>query len=58
MRTGYEKGYEDITLTDRVAAASPEEHENAIRFNYPMFSQVLSSQEFLEQLEPASMATR
>jgi nicotinamidase-related amidase len=58
MRTGYEKGYEVITLTDCMAAASPEEHENAIRFNHPMFSQVMSSQEFLEQLEAAPMATR
>ena len=38
MRTGYEKGYEVITLSDCVAATSPEEHENAIRFDYPMFS--------------------
>ena len=36
MRTGYEKGYEVITLSDCVAATSPEEHENAIRFDYPM----------------------
>jgi ureidoacrylate peracid hydrolase len=35
MRTGYEKGYEVITLSDCVAATSTEEHENAIRFDYP-----------------------
>src|ERR1700723_3273027 len=35
MRTGYEKGYQVITLSDCVAATSPEEHENAIKFDYP-----------------------
>jgi len=58
MRTGYEKGYHVITLTDCVAATSAEEHENAIRFNYPMFSQVMSSEAFTEELHGAAMATR
>ena len=56
MRTGYEKGYHVITLSDCVAAMSPDEHENAIRFNYPMFSEVMSSQTFTEQLESAAAA--
>ena len=43
MRTGYEKGYHVITLSDCVAATSPEEHANAIRFDYPMFSEVMES---------------
>ncbi len=43
MRTGYEKGYKVITLSDCVAATSTEEHDNAIRFDYPMFSEVMSS---------------
>ena len=38
MRTGYEKGYQVVTLSDCVAATSAEEHDNAIRFDYPMFS--------------------
>ena len=38
MRTGYENGYKVITLTDCVAATSPEEHENALKYDYPMFS--------------------
>ena len=38
MRTGYEKGYQVYTLTDCVAATSVEEHENAIKMDYPMFS--------------------
>jgi nicotinamidase-related amidase len=58
MRTGYEKGYQVITLSDCLAATSIEEHENAIRFNYPMFSEVMSSQAFMEQLEGAAIAAR
>jgi nicotinamidase-related amidase len=58
MRTGYEKGYEVITLSDCVAATSAEEHENAIRFDYPMFSEVKSSQELTEQLRGAPVAAK
>jgi nicotinamidase-related amidase len=53
MRSGYEKGYEVITLSDCVAATSPEEHDNAIRFDYPMFSEVMSSEAFTEELQAA-----
>ena len=35
MRTGYEKGYQVITLSDCVAATSTEEHENAIQLRLP-----------------------
>ncbi|GAA2658663.1 MULTISPECIES: cysteine hydrolase family protein [Actinosynnema] len=38
MRTAYENGYRVHTVTDCVAATSRAEHENAIRFDYPMFS--------------------
>ena len=38
MRTGYENGYRVITLTDCVAATSQEEHDNAITYDFPMFS--------------------
>jgi nicotinamidase-related amidase len=58
MRTGYEKGYHVITLADCLAATSQEEHDNAIKFNYPMFSQVMSSGSFMEQLEDAEIAAR
>jgi nicotinamidase-related amidase len=58
MRTGYEKGYHVITLTDCVAATSAEEHENAIRFNYPMFSEVMSSETFTQELQGAAVAAR
>lgn len=45
MRTGYENGYRVITLTDCTAATSPEEHRNALAYDYPMFSTPLTSQE-------------
>jgi nicotinamidase-related amidase len=50
MRTGYEKGYNVITLSDCVAATSADEHDNAIRFDYPMFSEVMSAGAFTEAL--------
>jgi len=53
MRTGYEKGYRVITLADCVAATSPEEHENAIRFDYPMFSEVMESGDLAQELSHA-----
>jgi nicotinamidase-related amidase len=50
MRTAYEHGFEVITLTDCVAATSPEAHDNAIQHDYPMFSKPMSSSEFIGQL--------
>ena len=50
MRTGYENGYQVVTLTDCVAATSMEEHDNALRFDYPMFSRPMTSTEFVEAL--------
>ena len=38
MRSAYEKGFEVITLTDAVGATSIAEHDNAITYDYPMFS--------------------
>jgi nicotinamidase-related amidase len=57
MRTGYEKGYEVITLSDCVAATSTEEHENAIRFDYPMFSDVMTAHAFTGELQGVAMAS-
>jgi len=48
MRSGYENGYQVITLSDCVAATSIEEHDNALRYDYPMFSQPMTSTEFIE----------
>lgn len=50
MRSGYENGYRVITLSDCVAAASVEEHENALKYDYPMFSQPMTAGEFVEEL--------
>ena len=58
MRTGYEKGYEVITLSDCVAATSQAEHDNALQFDYPMFSEVMTSESFAGALEGAPAAAR
>ncbi|WP_070384940.1 cysteine hydrolase family protein [Rhodococcus erythropolis] len=50
MRTGYENGYRVITLTDCVAGTSVAEHENAITYDYPMFSHPATSKEVLGAL--------
>jgi ureidoacrylate peracid hydrolase len=52
MRSGYENGYEVITLTDCMAATSAEEHDNAIKNDFPMFSKPMSSEEFIGELGP------
>jgi len=57
MRTGYEKGYEVITLADCVAATSQEEHDNAIKFDFPMFSEVKDSDALVEELHGAPVAS-
>jgi ureidoacrylate peracid hydrolase len=56
MRAGYEKGYHVVTVSDCVAATSAEEHENAIKFNYPMFSQVMTVRAFIGDLQDAAVA--
>jgi ureidoacrylate peracid hydrolase len=50
MRSGYENGYRVITLSDCVAATSVEEHENALKYDYPMFSQPMSGDQFIDEL--------
>ena len=57
MRTGYEKGYKVITLSDCVAATSAEEHANAIKFDYPMFSDVMTSDALAGELGAAPVNT-
>lgn len=47
MRTAYENGYNVITLTDCCASLSMEEHNNAIQNDFPMFSQPMTSHEFM-----------
>jgi nicotinamidase-related amidase len=50
MRTGYENGYQVITLSDCVAATSIEEHDNALTYDYPMFSEPMTSATFIGEL--------
>ncbi|MGE0118064.1 MAG: cysteine hydrolase [Dongiaceae bacterium] len=50
MRSGYEKGYNVVTLKDCTAALSEEEQRLAVEKSYPMFSRPLSSREFLDEL--------
>jgi nicotinamidase-related amidase len=51
MRTGYENGYRVVTLSDCLAATSSEEHDNALAYDYPMFSTPMTSDEFLDALD-------
>ena len=50
MRTGYERGYNVITLKDCTATLSEEEQRLAVEKNYPMFSRPMNHDEFLAQL--------
>ena len=50
MRSGYERGYNVVTLTDCTATLSEEEQRLAVEKNYPMFSRPMNHEEFLEQL--------
>ena len=53
MRSGYENGYQVITLSDCVAATSVEEHDNALKYDYPMFSEPMTAAEFVAGLGSA-----
>jgi nicotinamidase-related amidase len=53
MRTGYEHGYKVITLNDCVAATSIEEHDNALSYDFPMFSEPMTSKDFINELRQA-----
>ena len=50
MRTGYENGYNVITLKDCTATLSEEEQKLAVEKNYPMFSRPMDHVEFLQEL--------
>jgi nicotinamidase-related amidase len=50
MRSAYENGYRVITLTDCTAATSAEEHDNAIAYDFPMFSMPMESAKVSEAL--------
>ena len=50
MRTGYEKGYNVVTLKDCTATLSEEEQSLAVDKNYPMFSRPMNHDEFLAEI--------
>ena len=50
MRTGYEKGFDVVTLTDCTATVSEEEQTLATEKNYPMFSRPMTHNAFLAEL--------
>jgi nicotinamidase-related amidase len=50
MRSAYENGYRVITTTDCMAATSPEEHDNAIVYDFPMFSMPMESSQVVAAL--------
>jgi nicotinamidase-related amidase len=56
MRSAYEKGFDVVTLTDCVAATSQSEHDNAIQYDYPMFSRPMTSDEFAATLQGTETA--
>jgi ureidoacrylate peracid hydrolase len=56
MRTGYEKGYEVVTLKDCTATLSEEEQRVAVEKTYPMFSKPMNHAEFLAQLKGSDAA--
>jgi len=53
MRSAYERGFEVVTLSDAVAATSQPEHDNAISYDYPMFSKPMTAAEYIALLQGA-----
>ncbi|MCY1041907.1 cysteine hydrolase [Corallococcus sp. bb12-1] len=51
MRSAYENGYDVITLVDCTAATSSEEHKNALKYDFPMFSRPMPSADVLGMLK-------
>ncbi len=56
MRTGYEKGFDVITLKDCTATLSEEEQRLAVEKNYPMFSRPMDHDAFLAELSGVEAA--
>ena len=50
VRSGYEKGYNVVTLIDCTATFTDEQQQAAERFTLPMFSRTLQHTEFLDGL--------
>jgi ureidoacrylate peracid hydrolase len=58
MRSGYERGYEVVTLKDCTATLSEEEQRVAIEKDYPMFSKPMTHDEFLASLKGGETQTK
>jgi ureidoacrylate peracid hydrolase len=54
MRSGYEKGFNVVTLKDCTAALSEEEQRLAVEKDYPMFSRPMNHDEFLAEVSGES----
>jgi nicotinamidase-related amidase len=54
MRTGDENGYRVFTVKDCVAATSQAEHDNAITYDFPMFSVPVSAETVIAALSPSA----
>jgi len=50
MRTAYERGFQVVTVTDCCAAVSPEQHDAAVSYDFPMFSQPMTQSEVVSAL--------
>ncbi|MEM7338361.1 MAG: cysteine hydrolase [Actinomycetota bacterium] len=50
MRSAYERGYEVVPVVDCMAATSLEEHEMAVKHNFPRFSRPVDHRQFLDAL--------
>ena len=49
-RTGYEKGFNIVALSDCAATLSDEEQQFTFKKNLPMFARILTHKEFLSDL--------
>jgi ureidoacrylate peracid hydrolase len=50
MRSGYERGFDVVSLTDCVGATSMQEQENALLYTFPMFSTLMTAEKFAAEL--------
>ena len=57
MRTGYELGYDVITIKDCAATVSEQAHSGAIEHDFPMFSHPMTHDEFVSALSKSQPQT-
>ena len=53
-RTGYERGFQVVTLSDCTATLSEQEQRFTLEKNLPMFARVLRHKQFLAELSPSA----